>query len=108
MEIVIIGIIVLFIVTYRFSTGVGVYKFVRKQADNIYNKYAPYSYKEMRKKIKELGMDYTPRQYVIQVVVFAGFAAGIIGKTLRTLDPYDHNADKIKWEGNSSIGKYTT
>ena len=39
---------------------------------------------------------------------YAGFAAGIIGKTLRTLDPYDHNADKIKWEGNSSIGKYTT
>lgn len=39
---------------------------------------------------------------------YAGFAAGIIGKTLRTLDPYDHNADKIKWEGNSSIGKYIT
>ena len=39
---------------------------------------------------------------------YAGSAAGIIGKTLRTLDPYDHNANKIKWEGNSSIGKYTT
>ena len=39
---------------------------------------------------------------------YAGFAAGIIGKTLRTLDPYDHNAGKIKWEGPSSIGKYIT
>lgn len=78
LEILIIGIIIIFIVTYRFSTGAGVHKFVIEQANNLYNKYAPYSYKEMRKKIKELGMDYTPRQYVTQLVLFAGFA-GVIG-----------------------------
>ena len=74
MEILIIGVIVLFIVTYRSSSGAGVYKFVTEQANNLYNKYAPYSYKEMRKKIKSLGLDYTPRQYVTQIVLFAGFA----------------------------------
>jgi len=77
LEIIIVGIIVLFIVTYRFSTGRGVYKFITEQSTRLYDKYAPYSYKEMRKKIKELGMDYTPRQYVTQVVLFAGFAGAV-------------------------------
>ncbi|MCI6266516.1 MAG: hypothetical protein MR598_06720 [Erysipelotrichaceae bacterium] len=77
LEILFVGIIILFIVTYRFSTGSGVYKFVTEQANKVYDKYAPYSYKEMRKKIKELGMDYTPRQYITQVVLFAGFAGAV-------------------------------
>lgn len=77
LEILLVGVIVLFIVTYRFSTGAGVYKFVTEQANNVYDKYAPYSYKEMRKKIKELGMDYTPRQYITQIVLFAGFAGAV-------------------------------
>lgn len=77
MEIVIIGVILVFIVTYRASTGSGVYKFVNEQANRLYNKYAPYSYKEMRKKIKALGLDYTPRQYFMQIVLFAGIAAAV-------------------------------
>ena len=76
-EILIVGIIVLFIVTYRFSTGKGVYKFITEQTSKVYSKYEPYSYKAMRRKIKELGMDYTPRQYITQIVVFAGFAGAI-------------------------------
>ena len=76
-EILIVGVILLFIVTYRFSAGKGVYKFVTEQASKVYSNYAPYSYKEMRKKIKSLGMDYTPRQYVTQVVMFAGFAGAV-------------------------------
>ena len=77
MEIVIIGVILVFIVTYRASTGSGVYKFVNEQANRLYNKYAPYSYKEMRKKIKALGLDYTPRQYFMQIILFAGIAAAV-------------------------------
>ena len=77
-EILIVGIIVLFIVTYRFSTGNGVYKFITEQTSKIYDKYAPYSYKEMRKKIKDLGMEYTPRQYATQVV-FLGGIGGAVG-----------------------------
>ena len=48
MEIIIVGIIVLFVVTYRSSTGAGVYKFVTEQVNRVYDKYAPYSYKEIK------------------------------------------------------------
>ena len=72
MEVLIVGVIVLFIVTYRASTGNSVYKFITEQSHKIYDKYAPYSYKEMRSKIRELGLDFTPKQYVTQIVLFAG------------------------------------
>ena len=77
LEIILIGLIIIFVVTYRFSAGDGVYKFVKASASKIYDKYAPYSYKEMRNKIKELGMDYTPRQYFTQIILFAGFAGAV-------------------------------
>jgi len=77
MEIIIIGIIIIFICTYRNSTGGGVYKFVTDKTKVLYDKYAPYSYKEMRKKIKELGMDFTPRQYITQIVILGGLAGAI-------------------------------
>ncbi len=75
MEIIVIGIIIVFIILYRSSKGTGVYKFINEQAGKAYEKYAPYSYKEMRKKVKELGLEYTPRQYAVQVAIFAGGAA---------------------------------
>ena len=75
MEIIVIGIIIVFIILYRSSKGTGVYKFINEQAGKAYEKYAPYSYKEMRKKVKDLGLEYTPRQYAIQVAIFAGGAA---------------------------------
>ena len=56
---------------YRSSQGEGVYKFVQKEAGVIYEKYAPYSYKTMRNKVKDLGLEYTPRQYAMQVIGFA-------------------------------------
>lgn len=77
MEFILIGVILIFIITYRNSSGEGVYKFVKEQAHVAYDQYAPYSYKVMRQKIKELGLEYTPRQYTIQVVMFAGIAAVI-------------------------------
>ena len=78
MEFILIGIILVFIMTYRNSSGEGIYKFVKEQATVAYDQFAPYSYKVMREKIKELGLEYTPRQYAIQVGVFAA-AAGVVG-----------------------------
>ena len=78
MEFILIVIILLFIMTYRNSSGEGIYKFVKEQATIAYDQYAPYSYKVMREKIKELGLEYTPRQYMIQVILFAG-VAGLVG-----------------------------
>ena len=78
MEFILIGIILIFVMTYRNSSGEGLYKFVKESATVIYDQYAPYSYKTMREKIKELGLEYSTRQYVIQIATFAG-VAGIIG-----------------------------
>lgn len=74
MEFVIILAIVLFIALYRRSNGESVYKFVVDNVENIYEKYAPYSFKVVREKCKEMGLEYTTRQYTIQVVVFAVLA----------------------------------
>ena len=77
MEIILVSIIFAFVVMYRVKRGNSVYKFVNEQINMAYDKYAPYSFKEMRKKIKELGLDYTPRQYTMQVLMFAGIAGGV-------------------------------
>ena len=76
-ELILVIIIFLFIVAYRLKRGESVYKFLNEQINQAYEKYAPYSYKEMRKKIKELGFDYTPRQYMFQLIAFAGVAAAV-------------------------------
>lgn len=52
-------------------------KFITGQASEIYNKYAPYSYKVVREKTKQLGQEFTLRQYIIQVVIFGVVAGGI-------------------------------
>lgn len=75
MEILIVGVILLFIVTFRASNGKNVSKFISDSAKGIYEKFEPYSYKEMRLKIKRLGLDYTPKQYVMQIVLLGGGAA---------------------------------
>lgn len=71
---VLIAIILIFIMLYRSSKGDGVYKFVKQTANTAYEKYAPYSYKTMRAKVKELGLEYTPKQYLSQILIFAGIA----------------------------------
>ena len=78
MEFILIGAILIFIVTYRNSSGEGIYKFLKEQANVVYDTYAPYSYKVMRDKIKELGLEYSTRQYTLQAAGFA-IGAGIVG-----------------------------
>ncbi|MGN1342511.1 MAG: hypothetical protein ACI4VL_04735 [Bacilli bacterium] len=77
MEIILIGLIIVFIVSYRTKKGESVYKFISEQAVNTYKKIEPYSFKVMREKVKELGLEYTPRQYLFQIIAFAGLAGGI-------------------------------
>ena len=75
MEIIIVGAIILFLVMYRSSSNKGVYEFFEGAVKEVYDQYAPYSYKVMHQKVKELGLEYTKKQYLIQIVVFAGLAA---------------------------------
>lgn len=74
MELVILLAIVIFIIIYRQYQGQNVYKFITAQAGTLYDKFAPYSFKVIREKTKELGQEYTPKQYAIQVVTFSLFA----------------------------------
>lgn len=73
----IIAFIIIFVMAYRYNTGDNVYKYITKQASFLYDKYAPYSFKEIRQKVKDLGQEYTKKQYTIQVVVFATASAVI-------------------------------
>ena len=62
-----------FLMVYRNYQGENVGKFITGQVQGVYNKFAPYSFKLVREKTKQLGQEYTPRQYLIQVIVMAGF-----------------------------------
>ena len=74
-ELFIIIVFVIGIYLYRHYTGENVGKYVFEQVQNMYDRFAPYSFKVVREKTKQLGQEYTVRQYAIQVSVFAGFAA---------------------------------
>lgn len=77
MELVILLMIAIFVLSYRYNTGDNVYKFFGDTVSNVYNTYAPYSYREVREKSKELGYEYTPKQYMFQVLIMGGAAAVI-------------------------------
>ena len=70
-----IAIIIAFILIYRKYSGENVYKYITRQVGSLYDKYAPYSFKIVREKVKELGQEYTPKQYALQITVFALGAA---------------------------------
>ena len=65
---IVCAIIIIFIVVYRMDTGENAYKYVSQQISYAYEQYAPYSFKVVREKVKELGQEYTSRQYTIAAV----------------------------------------
>lgn len=65
------AVILIFIVVYRKDTGENAYKYVSRQISYAYEQYAPYSFKVVREKVKELGQEYTSRQYAIEIAVFS-------------------------------------
>ncbi len=77
MELVIMILIAVFVLSYRNQNGENVYKFISDTVKNVYNKYAPYSYQEVREKSKELGQEYTAKEYLSQIILIGGGAAGI-------------------------------
>ena len=77
MELFLLLFIAIVILLYRNYKGENVYKYIVDQVGAVYNKFAPYSFKVVREKTKELGQEYTVRQYTTQVALFALFAAVI-------------------------------
>lgn len=74
-ELLIIIVIVIGIYLYRNYQGQNIGKYITTQVQGMYDKFAPYSFKIVREKTKELGQEYTARQYTIQVVAMASFTA---------------------------------
>ena len=72
-ELIFLVVVVVLIVLYRNYKGQNVSKFITDQVQDVYNRFAPYSFKVVREKTKELGQEYTPRQYMIQILVMASF-----------------------------------
>ena len=77
MELILILAIAVFVLLYRQYRGQNVYKFIVEKTGVIYEKFAPYSFKVVREKTKQLGQEYTPKQYMTQVIMFSLFA-GVI------------------------------
>jgi len=67
--------IAVLVLLYRNYKGENVGKFITEQVQVVYDKFAPYSFKIVRDKTKELGQEYTARQYAIQIALFGSFAA---------------------------------
>lgn len=74
MELIILLFLFLFATLYYLKKGDSLYKFVIDGANVVYDKYAPYSFKTIREKVKDLGQDYTIKEYTIQLCLFGGGA----------------------------------
>ena len=77
MELIILLIIAIYVISYRQNNGQNVYKFFITKVSDAYDKYAPYSYKEVREKVKSLGQEFTTREYISQILLFGVVAGGI-------------------------------
>jgi len=75
MELIILLAIAIFVLSYRYNTGDNVYKFFADTVSSFYNTYAPYSYQQVREKTKELGQNYTFKDYALQITLLGGAAA---------------------------------
>lgn len=53
------------------------YKFITETGGALYNKYAPYSFKQIREKVKSMGQEYTKKEYIVQISMLAGFSFAI-------------------------------
>ena len=74
-EIFAVAALLIFVYIYRRNNGENSYKFIAGTVSNAYERFAPYSFKIVREKAKELGQEYTTRQYVIQVALFGIISA---------------------------------
>ena len=62
------------VVLYRNYQGENVTKYITSQVETLYDKFAPYSFKVVREKAKDLGQEFTAKQYMIQIIILGGFA----------------------------------
>lgn len=76
-ELILLLVIAVFGISYYMNNGENVYRFFINGVTTAYDRYAPYGFRQVRQKVKDLGQEYTTRQYLTQVIIFAG-VAGVI------------------------------
>ena len=76
-ELLILIVIAFAILAYRNYKGQNVGKFITVQVQQMYDRFAPYSFKIVREKTKELGQEYTAKQYALQVIGMSVFAGAV-------------------------------
>lgn len=74
---VVLMLLALFILFYRQSTSENSYKFIIQQTKDLYERISPYSYKKISEKVKALGLEYSTKEYISQMIMFGGGAAVI-------------------------------
>ena len=78
LESIIVIALIIFIVVYRLKSGEeSVYKFILDTSTDVYDRYAPFSFKSIRETVKEMGQEYSAKQYMTQIAIFATAAFGI-------------------------------
>ena len=89
MEFILLMALTIFLIIYRLNDGESAYKFVTKQVTNVYNKYAPYSFKSVNEKVSKLGLAYSAKQYTTQLILIST-AAFAVRSALKPLSWQDH------------------
>ena len=74
MELIIILFLFIFATLYYLKKGDSLYKFVIDGANVVYDRCAPYSFKTIKEKVKDLGQDYTKKDHAVQLALFGGGA----------------------------------
>ena len=77
MELILLLGITIFIIIYRKKQDNDTNHFITDQVTVLYEKFAPYSFKKVREKTKELGREMSPKDYILQGAFLGGFAAVI-------------------------------
>ena len=76
-ETLLVIIIAIYAILNFFKTGDSMYKFIIDTSSDVYERYAPYTFKSIRDKVKQMGQEYTPKQYIVKICTFAAAAFGI-------------------------------
>ena len=77
-ESIIALVIFAFGILFYFKKGdTSMHDYVKDQFSSVYNRYAPYSFKQIRDKVKSMGQEYSKKEYIVQIAIFSGIAFGI-------------------------------
>ena len=77
MELVLLLAIAGFVLLFWTGDGKNTAKEAANKASEVYEKYAPYTFKQVTLKTKELGFQYTKKQYIAQIILIGGAAGGV-------------------------------